>query len=59
MFRRLYAAVAIDLPDLAGRGVECGEPAAAPAVGVDADEMADVENFAVFQRRVADDSRFS
>ena len=51
--------LAIDLPDLAGRGVKRSEPPTAPAIGVDADEMTQIENFAVLERRVSDDRRLA
>lgn len=49
----------IDLPNLTGSRIQRGQPAAAPAVGVDAGEMSDIENLARFLRGVADHSLFS
>lgn len=43
------------LPDATGGDVERRQPADAVAVGVDADEVAEVEDFALLVRRVTDD----
>ena len=52
-------AIAVDLPSLAAGCVQGSEPTATPAEGVDADQMAQVEDFAGLLRGVAEDSRFS
>src|SRR6185503_14060727 len=52
-------AVAVGLPNLPVVRLERGKPAAAPAVGVDANQMAKVEHLSVLERRVANYGSFS
>ena len=54
-FGGLELAGLLRLPDAAGGDVERREPAVAVAVGVDADEVAEVEDFGLLVRRVTED----
>lgn len=52
-------APAIGLPNLASGGVQGSEPAASPAVGIDAEDVAQIEDLAILLRGVADDRRLA
>jgi hypothetical protein len=49
----------IQLPGLAAFDIACRNPAALPAICVDADQVAEVEKFAVGLWRVANDGDFA